>query len=105
LPALTYGCESWKSTKVIEEKPNVFENKCLRKTTNTHRKEFKSNRTLREATKQELVSMFIKRRRWKYLGHMLRMDKESLPQQAFNWTPMGTRRRGRPRKTLRRTIN
>jgi hypothetical protein len=50
-------------TKLIEEKLNAFENKCLRKITNTHWKDFNSNRTLREETKQELVSTFIKRRR------------------------------------------
>jgi hypothetical protein len=31
LSVLTYGCESWKSTKLIEEKLNAFGNKCLRK--------------------------------------------------------------------------
>jgi hypothetical protein len=51
LPVLTYGYESWKSTKLIEEKLNVFENKCLRTITDTYWKEFKSNRTLREETK------------------------------------------------------
>jgi hypothetical protein len=105
LPVLIYGCESSKSTKVIEEKLNAFENKCLRKITNTHWKEFKSNRTLREETKPELVSTFIKRRRWKYLGHVLRIDKERFPRQVFNWTPVGTKWRGRPRESLRRTIN
>jgi hypothetical protein len=104
LPVLTYGCEIWKSTKLIEEKLNAFENKCLRKITNTHWKEFKSNRTLREETKQELVSTSIKICRWKYLGHLLRMDKRRLHRQAFNWTLAGTRRRERPRETLRRTI-
>jgi hypothetical protein len=64
----------------------------------------KSNRTLREETKQELVSKFIKRSHWKYLGHVLRMDKRRLPLQAFNWTPVGTRMRGRPKETLRTTI-
>jgi hypothetical protein len=104
LPVLTFGCESWKSTKPIEEKLNGFENKCLRKITNTHWKEFKSKRTLREETKQELVSTFIKRRRWKYLGRVLSMDKRRPPRQAFNRTPAGTRRRGRPREMLCRTI-
>jgi hypothetical protein len=36
LPVLTCGCESRKFTKLIEEKLNAFENKCLRKITNTH---------------------------------------------------------------------
>jgi hypothetical protein len=30
LPVLTNGCENWKCTKLIEEKLNAFENKCLR---------------------------------------------------------------------------
>jgi hypothetical protein len=69
-----------------------------------HWKEFKSSRTLREESKKELVTMFIKRRRWKYLIYVLRMDKERLSQQAFNWTPVGARTHGRPRETLCRTI-
>jgi hypothetical protein len=104
LPVLTYSCESWKSTKVIEEKLKALENKCLREITNTHWKEFKSNKTLREETKQELVSTFIKRCHWKHLRQVLRMDKERLPRQVFNWTPVVTRRHGRPRETLCRTI-
>jgi hypothetical protein len=38
-----------------------FDNKCLRKITNKHWKEFQSNRTLIEETKQELVLMFKKK--------------------------------------------
>jgi hypothetical protein len=98
LACLTHvHCQYWHTV-------GKFENKCLKKITNTHWKEFKSNRTSREETKQELVSMFIKRCCWKYLGLRLRMDKRRLPQQAFNWTPAGTRRRGRPREKLCRTI-
>jgi hypothetical protein len=89
---------------IIEEKLNAFEQKCLRKITNTHWRESKSNRTLGEETKQGLVSAFIKRRRWKYLGHVFRTNKEKLPWQELNWTPVATRRRGRPRETLRRNI-
>ncbi|BFY97740.1 hypothetical protein BsWGS_00780 [Bradybaena similaris] len=104
IPVLTYGCESWKSNKTLENKLNAFENKCLRRITNTSWRDFKTNKTLREETKQELVSTFIRRRRWKYIGHILRMDNRRLPRQAFTWSPEGTRKRGRPRETLRRTI-
>jgi hypothetical protein len=38
LPVLTYGCESWKFTKVVEEKLNACENKCLRNTIQMHYK-------------------------------------------------------------------
>jgi hypothetical protein len=50
----------------------------------------------------------MKRPIWKYLGHVLRMDKERLPRLAYNWTPVGTRRRRRrPRKTqiIRESVN
>ena len=81
----------------------AFETKCHRRITNTSWKEFKSNNKVREETKQEYVSKLIRRRRWKYIGHVLRMENTRLPQQSFIWTPEG--KRGRPKETLRRTTN
>ena len=104
LPVLIYGCESWKSTLTIEARINAFENKCLRRITNTSWSDFKSNTRLREETGQEYVSTVIRRRRWKYIGHALRMGEDRLPRQVLHWTPEGKRKRGRPRETLRRTI-
>ena len=104
IPVLTYGCESWKSTQAIEKKLVAFENKCLRKILNIKWSDFKTNETIREETNQEYVSTFIRRRRWNYIGHVLRMDERRLPRQAFIWTPKGKRKQGRPKETLRRTI-
>ena len=50
------------------------------------------------------MSTFIRRIRWNYIGHVLRMDERRLPRQAFMWTPKGKRKQGRPKETLRRTI-
>jgi hypothetical protein len=101
---LTYGCESWKSTEALEEKLNTFENKCLRRNTNTSWKEFNTSKTLGEETKQEQVSTFILKYFWKYIGHVLRMDNTRLPYQAFSWTPRGKRKQGLPREILHKTI-
>jgi hypothetical protein len=104
IPVLTYACESWKSTLSIDHKLNSFENKCLRRITNTHWKDFKTNALLRAETKQPYISDIIRRRRWAFIGHTLRSDPNNIHLQALSWTPQGSRKRGRPKETLRRTI-
>ena len=39
----------------------------------------------------------------KYLGHVIRMAGDRLPRTVLEWQPEGTRRRGKPKNTLRRT--
>lgn len=104
IPVLTYGCESWKCSAASEKKLLSFENKCLRKITNTHWSEFKSNDKLREETHQNYISDVIRKRRWSYIGHVLRSDENRIHRQSLSWTPSGKRARGRPKETLRRTI-
>ena len=104
ISVLTYGCESQKSTISLENKLNAFENKCLRKITNTNWKDFKSNETLREETKQEYITDVIRKRYWAYIGHAIRMNEDRIPRQVFTWSPCGKRKRGRPKTTLKRTV-
>ena len=54
-------------------------------------------------TEQPIVTDVIRTHRWKYLGHVLRMDDSRIPKATFQRQPEGRRRRGRPRNTLRRT--
>ena len=46
----------------------------------------------------------LKKRRFRWLGHVLRMTNERLPKVALRWTPPGKRKPGRPRTTWRRTV-
>ena len=105
IPILLYGWESWKATKATDKRLNTFENKCLRIILNVKWSDFKSNTTIREESKQTYIASFIRQRRWNYTGHVLRMNSLRIPHQSLNWVPSGVRRRGRPRETLRRTIN
>ena len=59
---------------------------------------------LRRETKQIPVTDVIRKRRWNYIGHALRMNEDKIPHQIFKWAPNGRRKAGRPRETLRRTI-
>jgi hypothetical protein len=96
---LTYGCESWKSTITMERKLVAFENKCLRKITNTNWKDYKSNDKLREETKQKYITNIIRKRRWAHISHELKMSEDKIPRQTIMWSPKG--KRGRPKETLR----
>jgi len=42
------------------------------------------------------------KRRWRYMGHVLRRPAE-ITNVSLGWAPEGTRRKGRPRETWRRT--
>ena len=55
-------------------------------------------------TKQNDIIRVIKQRRWKWVGHTLRREKDHLARVALRWTPEGRRKRGRPRTTWRRTL-
>ena len=83
---------------------NVLENKCLRKIIGVKWNEFKSNEEIRRRTKQTKVSETIKKKRWTYVGHILRRQEQRITRQAMYWQAAGRRRRGRPKKTLRRTL-
>jgi hypothetical protein len=87
-----------------KKKNGSFENKCLRKITNTDRKDYKSNETLREETNLEYIINIIRRRRWAYIGHALRMHEDRIIRQVFMWSPSGKKKQGRPRTTLTRKI-
>ena len=50
------------------------------------------------------ISEQIFRRRWKFIGHVLRMaDPNKHPKTALTWAPEGRRIRGRPKENWRRT--
>ena len=64
-----------------------------------------SNEDIRERSGTRRVDEQVRTRRWKWLGHVLRMPLDKNPKLALTWTPEGKRRRGWPRETCRRTVN
>ena len=46
----------------------------------------------------------IARKRWRWIGHVLRKDANSITKLAIHLTPEGKRKRGRPKATWRRTV-
>jgi hypothetical protein len=55
-------------------------------------------------TKQKPIEIQIKIRKWNRIGHELRKEAEAIEKTALDWNLQGYRRRGRPKRTWRRTI-
>lgn len=101
---LLYGSETWALTRGNINKVQVFINKCLRKIIKVKWSDFISNEELWQRTRQEEIGIQIKRRKWRWIGHILRREDGNIAKTALVWNPQGSRRRGKPNTTWRRTI-
>ena len=101
---LLYGSECWCVVKRVINKVAAFHNSCLRKLCQIFWPQIISNKELYKKTGCHNIIEEIKRRRYRWLGHTMRMDENRIPKVALHWLPTGKRNRGRPRTTWRRTI-
>ena len=62
------------------------------------------NDTISEITGVRKISDEIRRRRWNWIGHVLRKDRNDDCIVAMGWQPEGKRKVGRPKITWRRTV-
>lgn len=101
---LLYGCETWKTTNKIINDLQVFQNKCLRRILKIWWPNKISNESLWRITEMPKIEYEICRRKWGWIGHVLRMEVSEIPRHAMDWNPPGNRKAGRPKTTWRRTI-
>jgi len=104
LPVLLYGAECWRMTAKDLSRLSTFHTTCLRRIMRVFWPNRFSNSALLEATKQEPMNIILKRKRWRWVGHTLRMEPSAHARIALTWTPEGRRKRGRPRSTWRWTM-
>jgi hypothetical protein len=57
-----------------------------------------------DVTNQQPIGNQIKERKWRWIGHTLRTKEGAIERAALDWNPQGARRRGRPRKTWKKTV-
>jgi hypothetical protein len=62
-----------------------------------------SNEKLQEMTSVMNINKEIRKRKFGWIGHTLRKDDSEPCKAALQWNPQGTRGRGRPRNSWRRT--
>ncbi|VDP17524.1 unnamed protein product [Schistosoma margrebowiei] len=101
---LLYGAETWRTTKAITQKIQVFINSCLRKILQIRWLDTISNNVLWERTNQISAEEEIRKKRWKWIGHKLRKAPNCVTRQALTWNPQGQRKRGKLKNTLRQEM-
>ena len=85
-------------------KIDVFQTRCLRRILKIFWPRTISNEELYHRTNTAPLSVEIKRRRWRWIGHINRMALNAIPRVAMRWTPAGKRKIGRPMLTWRRSV-
>jgi hypothetical protein len=101
---LLYSCETWKVTKTLSHRLQVFVNKCLRSICGIFYPELITNTDLRTRTGQRLLAIEIGTRKWNWIGHTLRKSPEDITRQALTWNPPGRRKQGRPAVTWQSSV-
>ena len=74
LSILLYGSKSWKMTKTINHRLEVFQNRRLCKILKIFWPNTISSAELHRRTSTQPITLEIKRRRWQWIGHVLRIQ-------------------------------
>lgn len=104
---LLYGGETWRMTKADDERLDTFLHTCLRRILKVHWPMRVSNDEMRRRAGIEKISTQVRRRRWEWLCSAYDTKPRAPnrnPHVALTFAPSGKRKRGRPRKTWRRTL-
>ena len=104
LSVLVYVCETWRITAQLEKPLRAFSNNCLRSILNIHWAERIRNDEIHSMTNHTPVLDVIRKQRWLYWGHMMRMADRRLPHDTWCWTPPGLRKSGTLKITIGRML-
>ena len=106
---LLYNSDTWGLTKSATENLNSFHRKQLRIVLNIRHPHHISNKAVYEICKAEPLSLEVIKRRWRYFGHVLRLDLNTPAAKAMKFYFVkieGSKKfRGRPRNTIVTTLN
>ena len=94
---LLYESETWKINEGDNRKLDKY--LCLRRILQIRWPYVVANRDILAKTKLKTISTEVKLRRWKWVGHILRMNKNSKREAALTWTPEGRIKVGRLKTT------
>ncbi|XP_067130443.1 uncharacterized protein [Centruroides vittatus] len=97
-----YGSEAWTLTSKQEEQLRLFERKILRRIYGPVQERgewrIRSNKELEDLYENSDIVTEIKRGRFRWIGHLERMDPERNVSQVYRERPEGKSWRGRPQE-------
>jgi hypothetical protein len=100
---LLYGCETWKNSKSITAKLQVYQ-QMSKKNIENFLAGPDNELSAVEAHKPTNNRLQTGKGKWGWLGHTLRRSSDDIARQAVEWNPQGKRGRGRPKNTWRGTV-
>ena len=84
---LLYAAETWRTNKKLESRLRGFEGRCLRRILRIRWEQRVTNREVSRRTGINNIVEEVRHRRWRWLGHVLRMNKNRHPHAALRWAP------------------
>ncbi|KAI8511970.1 hypothetical protein Bbelb_110700 [Branchiostoma belcheri] len=102
---LLYGSETWQIYAADQKRLNAFHTRCLRKILNISYLDRITNKEVYQRTNQTEVASMIRKRRFRWFGHVMRMGDNRMAKKILDWKPCGGKRsRGRPRLTWKADV-
>ena len=97
LPAMTYGCETWKLTKSSENKLRIAQRAMERAMLGVTLRDRKRSTWIRGKTRVKDIIQIIKQQKWRWAGHLARRDDNRWTKRLTDWCPWDCKRsRKRP---------
>ena len=99
---MTYGCQTWSLSKAMGQKLRTAQRAMERKMLNLKIKDKVPYTEIRKRTRVQDIVQFVLKQKWKWAGHVARLDDNRWTQRVTEWQPReGRRSRGRQRKRWR----
>ena len=96
IPTMTYGAETWTTTKQLEQKLMTAQRAMERRMLNITIRDKIRNSEIRKQTQVKDVIVKIKEAKWRWAGHLMRRDDNRWTKRLTEWQPrVGRRSRGR----------
>ena len=74
IPTMTYGAETWTTTKQLEQKLQVAQRAMERRMLNITIRDKVRNSEIRKQTQVKDIILKIKEAKWRWAGHLMRKD-------------------------------
>ena len=99
IPTMIYGCETWTITKSIAHKLKVCQRAMERKILGIKLTDKTPNTTMREKTKLDDIIETATKAKWRWAGHVARMNDNRWTIRTTEWqVRKGKRSQGRPKQ-------
>ena len=98
IPVLTYGAQTWATTKKQIRKIQVFQNSMLRNILGVKLKDKMNLDEIYLKTRAKWVGVIARTLKFRYAGHLVRENNQKWNKTLTTWVPhMGKWKRGRPK--------